>query len=37
MTLSKPELELWNRVEDFSLDDDSASFSFTQRLAKENN
>lgn len=29
--------ELWKRLEQFSLDDATASFSFTSRLAKENN
>lgn len=36
MNLTSAEIALWNRIEKFSLDDSTASFSFTQRLARDN-
>jgi len=36
MNLTEPEANLWDRVSEYSLDDPTASFSFTQRLARDN-
>ena len=36
MAQTEAELALWNRIQNFSLDDVTASFSFTQRLARDN-
>lgn len=34
--MTTTEIELWNRIEDFEIDDLESSFSFSDRLAREN-
>lgn len=34
--MTNQELELWNKIEDFEMDDLASSFSFSDRLAREN-
>ena len=34
--MTTTEIELWNRIEDFEIDDPESSFSFSDRLAREN-
>jgi len=36
MNITDQEASLWNRICDFTLEDPAASFSFTQRLARDN-